>query len=117
MVQVLQAEWEACAVSSGSVALFQLACGEPYDVILLDMHMPDMDGMEFYDVLLDYSPALANRVVIVTAGETRPAQRAFVDAFPNEVLNKPFMLDELRKVVGWASERLSLPLTFPPRAA
>ncbi len=44
--QVRAWEMEPVAVSSGAEALALLAQGPPFDVALLDLHMPTMDGLE-----------------------------------------------------------------------
>ena len=49
-----------------------------YDVILCDLHMPDVDGPAFYAILVRQYPALRHRVIFLT-GDTRVLIRYHFD--------------------------------------
>ena len=55
-------------VSSGSEALGLLKSGERFDVIVCDLMMPNMDGIEFYQELKKQWPELCERVIFLTGG-------------------------------------------------
>lgn len=74
----LEGDCDVCAVSDPRDALVQLACGAQYDVILLGLHLPVIDGAAVFERLLEYAPALARRVVIMTGGEVRHEDVAFL---------------------------------------
>jgi len=57
--------------SNGRHALAQLQ-ERSYDVIVCDLHMPDLDGPAFYALLTQQYPALRQRVIFLT-GNTRGA--------------------------------------------
>ena len=79
---------------NGTQALEQLQATLP-DVILLDRHMPDMDGL---DLLLKVrsNPFLAQiPVMVLTAGAQSADKMAAYDAGADDFLHKPFDLDEL----------------------
>jgi PAS domain S-box-containing protein len=73
----------------------RIASGESFDVVLCDLMMPDMTGMEFFDALSRDAPGLANRIVFTTGGAFTPAARAFLERVPNLRLAKPFTRREL----------------------
>jgi DNA-binding NtrC family response regulator len=74
-----------------------LGKSEPFDVVLLDMKMPQMDGLEVLSKILQHTPTMP--VVMVTAiTEAKPAVQAMkMGAY--DYLQKPFDVDEIRLVV------------------
>jgi CheY-like chemotaxis protein len=68
---------------------------ETFDLVITDFKMPGMTGAALAAAIKRLSPA--QPIIMVTAHEAPPTGPANpVDA----VLNKPFMLDDLRRVVG-----------------
>lgn len=76
---------------SGKQAL-ELLLGqrEPYDVILCDMMMPEVSGLEVYQQLLGSAPSLASRMLFMTGGAFTASAREFLAAHPDRWLEKPF---------------------------
>lgn len=83
--------YEVVLATNGSEAL-DAAGNEPFDVILLDMRMPVMDGWAFAQA---YRNRLGQRVpvIVVTAARDAAARAAEIDA--DDYLAKPFSLDDL----------------------
>jgi PAS domain S-box-containing protein len=90
---------EVTVVTTAQAALDLLAAGKDFDVILSDVMMPGMSGIEFYAALVGLHPRMASRVVFVTGGAFTPQANAFLDKVTNERLEKPFDLKELRELV------------------
>ncbi len=86
-------------VQSAGAALAYLAANPPPDVILCDLMMPEMSGMEFHDELTRVRPELIARVVFMTGGAFTPAASKFLASIPNVRLGKPFDAKDLRAVV------------------
>jgi len=80
-------------------ALAMIASGERFDLILSDLMMPSMTGVEFYEQLLAIDPAIARSVVFVTGGAITAKVDAFLNSIPNSRLEKPFKGAQLREVV------------------
>ncbi|MFL5427797.1 MAG: response regulator [Myxococcales bacterium] len=79
-------------VQEGSAADLAVA-GEPYDVVLLDIGLPDKSGL---DVLRDLRRrGLRIPVLILTAQDAVRERVAGLDAGADDYLVKPFDLDEL----------------------
>lgn len=70
-----------------------------YDVILCDVRMPRLNGPGFYRVIEQRAPALLSRVLFVTGAILSPETRAFLRQTDAPVLEKPFSLGEISKVV------------------
>ncbi|MBI5478717.1 MAG: response regulator [Deltaproteobacteria bacterium] len=84
----------------GLPARARLGRGERFDVILCDLMMPVMTGMELYDELGRVAPEQRERVVFLTGGAFTPTARSFLSQVPNPRLEKPFDVDELLAVVA-----------------
>ncbi len=96
----LATEHEVDALSSGRDALDRIVNGERFDVILCDLMMPQMTGMELHDAILRVDPAQARRIVFLTGGAFTQSARDFMDSVPNRRIEKPFDLKLLRNLVN-----------------
>jgi CheY-like chemotaxis protein len=87
------------AVSRARDALTLIRRGERFDVVLCDLMMPEMTGMEFYAELSTMDPAVAQRVVFMTGGAFTSSARTFLESVPNVRLDKPLDTARLRRLV------------------
>ena len=92
-------EHDITAVGSARAALAALATGARFDVILSDLMMPEMSGMELYDELRRVYPDVAERVVFMTGGAFTHAAQAFLERVPNQCLEKPFSVATVRAAI------------------
>jgi two-component system cell cycle sensor histidine kinase/response regulator CckA len=93
--RVLRAH-QVTVVTAAQKALDLLASGTRFDIILSDLMMPEMSGMDFYDELVRRFPNAARRVVFVSGGAFTPKAQAFLDRVPNSRIDKPFDPKHLR---------------------
>ncbi len=96
----LSADHDVTAVFGGKDAVERLQRGERYDLILCDLMMPQVTGMELYAVIRELDPAQASRIIFLTGGAFTMTAREFLDQVANPRLEKPFDLTELRKLVN-----------------
>lgn len=87
---------------SARAALTDIAAREP-DVIVCDLMMPELSGMDLHAHLLGSNPALAARMVFHTGGVLSEAMRAFVRAERHRVLYKPASMAELLAAIARAA--------------
>ena len=92
-------EHEVVAVTRATEALEILGSGKHFDVILSDLMMPEMSGMDFHDELARRSPDAAERVVFMSGGAFTPAANAFLDRITNLRIDKPFDPHRVREIV------------------
>ena len=70
------------------------------DVIVCDLTMPGMNGMQFYEELGVRAPALQRRVVFLTGGALSLEVETFLEEVANPQLDKPVDVAELQAVVA-----------------
>jgi CheY-like chemotaxis protein len=103
MIFVLR-DYDLVVKGDAREALATLAAGESFDLILCDLNMPGMDGMEFYAAL---TPALRNRMVLITGGALTDVSHRFSNQVGPRVLIKPVELKRLRAAVAEVLEQLA----------
>jgi CheY-like chemotaxis protein len=97
--------YEVEVASNGSIAEGMLGSAE-YDLILVDIRTPVMNGMQLYDYITDRHPELMNRVIFTTGDVISGDTQYFLEKSGQPVLAKPFTPEELTNIVGEALERL-----------
>lgn len=101
--QAFPNEHDIVTVSSGFRALDLIAVGRSFDVILCELRLPDMTGMEVHKRLVDCAPRTAGKIVFLT--DDAKAYKAFLDSVPNMYVQKPVLSSALRQLVRDASLR------------
>ena len=76
-----------------------LVAGERFDVILCDLMMPVMTGMDLAEELARILPEQASRVVFITGGAFTARAREFLERTPHHRLEKPLDMGRLHAVV------------------
>jgi signal transduction histidine kinase len=87
---VLGGEHDVTCEQSAAAALDRFRQGERFDVILCDLMMPQVTGIDLYDALLEIAPKQAQAMLFLTGGAFTARAQSFVDRVPNAVLEKPF---------------------------
>lgn len=73
---------------------------EHVDVILTDVHMPGMTGIDLYKALRASSPGMARNVMFLTGGVVEGPDSDFLNGIDNPTLGKPFDTHRIREFVG-----------------
>ena len=101
MLEILGARPEVA--TSGPEAIFKsrLASqqGTPYDLVVLDTHMPGTDGFQTAQQLLQSYPGQLCILMVTASAQSGDAQRCKTLGLPG-YLTKPVTLQELRRVLG-----------------
>ena len=98
--RLLSPSHEVIAISRAQEALSLVGAGARFDVILCDLVMPEMSGMDLYGRLLASHPAQAKRMVFMTAGAFTQGARAFVEKERGfRVVTKPLDHKELDAII------------------
>ena len=68
-------------------------------MILLDIKMPDMDGIELYHYIKNISEAMVKKVIFITGDVMSLDTQRFLEKTRSVYIPKPFDADALRDVV------------------
>ena len=96
--------WDARFVDSGAAAL-ELLTSEPFDVVIADLRIPDLDGVELLTIVQRAYPKIARLVLSGQVG-TDDCLRAMRVA--HQCMAKPCNIDTLRRVVQRLAHSQSL---------
>ncbi|MBZ4415416.1 PAS domain S-box protein [Myxococcus sp. RHSTA-1-4] len=100
----LAADHEVATANSAQAALRLVSEGGRFDLILCDVMMPGMTGMDLYNELGRCAPEQAGRMVFMTGGAFTPRTVSFLRDVPNLKISKPLDLTQLRELVGRSAE-------------
>jgi two-component system, cell cycle sensor histidine kinase and response regulator CckA len=98
LLRVLARDHDVTLAMSGSVALEFLSV-DNFDLILSDLMMPEMTGMDLHARLSVLFPDHARRMIFLTGGAFTPRAREFLDRIPNLHFEKPVDSLNLRSLV------------------
>lgn len=95
---------EVVAIASNGAQAVQLAKEHRPDIVLLDINMPEMDGLTAYKEILKMRPDTG--CVIISAEKDPTTLRAAMSIGVQEYLIKPFTVDELEAAIQRVRERV-----------
>jgi CheY-like chemotaxis protein len=90
---------DVVVASHGKEALAWIARGEMFDVILCDLMMPDISGIDVHEYLAREHPAIASRMVFMTGGAFTSKAKVFLSSVSNARIDKPFSLAQINQLV------------------
>jgi two-component system cell cycle sensor histidine kinase/response regulator CckA len=93
---------EVSIAASGREALQLIQEGREFDLVLCDVMMPELSGMDVYEAIERDHPEWLDRVVFMTGGTFTERARAFQERIPNTFLSKPI---EAATLLGVIQER------------
>lgn len=96
-------QWEVEAYTSGLEALPKISPGR-FQLVLSDIHMPEISGVEFYERATKGDPELKRRFVFISGYADSSAVKRFLLEAHCPGIRKPIRLDEFRAVVAHIGE-------------
>jgi CheY-like chemotaxis protein len=96
---VLSSEFSVTTTTDPAQALAWVSEGASYDVILCDVMMPTMNGVELRNRIEEVVAEQAARIVFITGGILLPSVRALLEQVPNAWIEKPIDVEGLREFV------------------
>jgi len=89
-IRRMLSDHDVATVSSAREALAKIEQGERYDVILTDLMMPEVSGMDMRELLANIAPEQVDKMVFMTGGAFTNKAREFFDRVSNPTIEKPF---------------------------
>jgi CheY-like chemotaxis protein len=88
-------------VAANGIEVLQALRRQPYDVVLMDVQMPEMDGLEATrEVAREWPPEQRPRVVAMTAGALKEDRDQCLAAGMEDYVSKPIRVDELVRALS-----------------
>lgn len=110
MARTLAPYCDVSVADSGTGAIAVLDAQDesapPFDVVLCDLMMPGMTGIEFADFLDTRDPALRRRMLFLTGGAVTTAAADFLERDDVRFLSKPVGVQELVNAIQETGQRL-----------
>lgn len=97
--RALAGDHDVTALTDARVAHRMLLDGQRFDLVLCDLMMPEMTGMDLYEAVRSVAPEQAAKFIFITGGAFTPKAMAFLDEVTNLRLDKPLDLRNLRALV------------------
>ena len=97
---VLKGAYRTKVATNGEKALVLASAAEKPDLILLDVMMPGMNGLDVYRRLATAHPGSERRIVFMSGGTIGSDVLKLLDGLPNERIAKPFTVDQLLGVIA-----------------
>lgn len=91
--RLLEGEGHRCVAASGGRAALEALSGEPLDLMVLDVMMPDMDGFSVLECLRSSGSCIP--VLLLTAKGDIADKKAGFRLGADDYLTKPFVAEEL----------------------
>jgi len=93
--------------AQNGVAAASMLMKADYDLLLVDIKTPVMDGKQLYHYIEERYPQLADRVIFTTGDVISEDTQSFLERTGRPFLLKPFSPDELGALVRENLRRLS----------
>jgi CheY-like chemotaxis protein len=100
LAAALSSDHEVITVQSSREALTLLDGASDFDLVLCDVHMPELSGIGLYEQLRADRPDLANRFAFMTAGTFTSRGRDFLASSDRPLLEKPLDLAAIRALLA-----------------
>lgn len=91
-------EFETEAAPDGGVA-FQMIQNSEYDIIISDMDMPSVNGIELYKLIHAHKPELLQRLLFATAEGADGKYKTFFREITCPVIEKPFSFSDFKNSI------------------
>jgi len=85
-------------VAANGLEVLQALEGQPYDVVLMDIQMPEMDGIEATKIIRERWPH-GPKIIVITSCISDAYRELCFDAGADEFLAKPVKIEELTDAI------------------
>jgi len=106
-------DYDLTTTQGGREGLELIFREQPFHVILCDLMMPDLTGIDVYHRVKAMDLGLEKRIVFLTGGAFTEQARGFLGTIPNLRLDKPFSPEGLEKIIRRAAGELGAELEAP----
>ncbi len=101
IIEILESEGHSVTPAVNGLEVVELVKTETFDVILMDIHMPEMDGIEATRTVREIEMRSGKRtpIVAMTADVIKDDKQICLDAGMDDVILKPIKIAELQQLL------------------
>src|SRR6185295_15456212 len=103
LVELLRTQGHQVDTASDVPEALQKIAANGHDLIISDMKMPHGTGRDIYRAVLQKNARVAKRIVFTTGDGASAEIKRFLDDAGNEILFKPFKLEDIAKAIAIAT--------------
>ncbi|MDQ2805885.1 MAG: response regulator, partial [Chloroflexota bacterium] len=106
-------------VAANGVEAVQALARQPYDIVLMDVQMPEMDGLEATrQICAGWSAGPRPRIIAMTANAMQGDREACLAAGMDDYISKPVQISDLQAALErWGADLSPRPTDLSPRPA
>ncbi len=99
-LRILQQMGYRADVASNGLEAIEALQRQPYDLVLMDVHMPEMDGLEATrKICAEWDAMTRPKIVAMTANAMKEDREACLTAGMDDYISKPIRVEELQTVL------------------
>jgi signal transduction histidine kinase/HPt (histidine-containing phosphotransfer) domain-containing protein/ActR/RegA family two-component response regulator len=102
------------AVATDGPSAVRLAQLNDFDAVLMDLHMPGMDGIEAATLIESHAREPKPRIIILTADMSERSRERLSRGGFHDIVSKPILLDALRCALGGGNDGIIPRLASAP---
>ncbi len=114
--RALQRSYDVLMAGDGREAIDLLSSGSTPEALVIELWLPEADGMEFFEWVRRERPELADRTVFVSTEATLQRYESLVGGLQNPVLTKPVTTSSLLAALNRVTRSDPTSEEPPPRA-
>jgi len=100
IVRILKILGEEVDVTNNGLEAFNAVRQKKYDIVLMDIQMPEMDGYEATRCIRNDIPSTSQPVIIaMTANALQGDREKCIEIGMNDYMKKPILIDEVRDML------------------
>lgn len=101
---ILTHEGHRVEVAANGLEALEAVKKNQFDIVFMDLHMPDMDGMEASRQIRDWESGDSHTfIVALTASYLPEIGQALFDSGIDNYISKPFEVEQIQKLLKYSS--------------
>ena len=109
-LQLLQGMGYRADIAGNGIEAIAALHRQPYDVVLMDVHMPEMDGLEATRQICEQWPVSSRpRIIAMTANAMEGDREMCLKAGMEDYISKPVRVDELVAALNRCTSKIQKP--------
>ncbi len=98
-IQMLKRFGYRADVVSNGIEVLQALERQPYDVVLMDLRMPEMDGLQATRIIRQRWPDNGPKIIAITAYALQGDREKCIEAGMDDYISKPIKMNELAAIL------------------